>query len=409
MKAASALALALLALAGTASAQELTPEPGRYRPLYPSLYYTFGLAQDPRDSSFDQDGNRRDSVAPHSGDSAFPQRYAVSAFAWHFPMFESQDVPFFSSRMHMARVTLRYVDTRTEGQLAAFAADTSDDAQTNADGLKNNGKGVGDLSFEFGSFLAGAPSSGWRSGTHDAASLLLLLGIDAPTGVYEHESPNNAGSNRWSFSGKLAAHWGMPWRGFFDGALGYRAHSIDYEPAFGHEAPFRAGADRLLDASYTQRVVPGLYLEAFVTDRQGRANQYRNLEYTPNAPAAPAPSQGNYTSRDFPTPGEYNDHGTALRTVGLSAQFFIAQRWRASFAWSHPQSGRSGEFDQPFTNRQCRPSGGTSSALCTDAPDGSRTVDGLGSARSYASDTLTVYLTHQFGLGDVFSCPGCEP
>jgi hypothetical protein len=34
-------------------------------------------------------------------------------------------------------------------------------------------------------------------------------------------------------------------------------------------------------------------------------------------------------------------------------------------------------------------------------------VDGLGGARSYASDSVMLTVTHHFGLGDAFSCTGC--
>lgn len=401
------LATAFWPAAG-AIALDLAPEPGRYRPLYPGFYWTGAIAQDPRDASFDQSGVEQDSVAPHSGRSSFPEKVLVNTFTWHFPMFESQDLPFFSSRMHMARVTLRYVDTKTDGQLATFAADSSDDASTNADALKNNGKGVGDLTLEFGSYLYGAPSSNWRTGENAPVNVLLLLGVNAPTGVYEHESPNNAGTNHWAFGGKLAAHW-TPWRGgFVDGSYGYRAHSINYQPEFGGQAPFHEGDERLWDLSIGQRVWSGLYVDLFASDRKGQANQYRNLDYTPNQPTAPAASNGNYSSRDFPTPGTYFDGGTALRSYGFGAQYFLAQRWRVSLDYTRPQSGKSGEFDQPFTNRQCTVSGGSSSSLCTDAADGSRRVDGLGGARSYSSDSLMLTVTHHFGLGDAFTCAGCR-
>ncbi len=405
------LALAALLLARGALAQELAPEPGRYKPLYPSFYWTGGYVQDARDSSYDQSGTDRDSATPTYGATSFPERALVNAFTWHFPMFESQGLPFFSSRMHLARVTLRYVDTRTDGALATFAADSSDDAATNADSLKNNGKGVGDLTLEFGSYLYGAPSSGWRTGAHSPLNVLLLAGVNAPTGVYEHESPNNAGTNHWAFSGALAAHWDTPWPGgSVEGGYAYRVHSVNYQSDFGNEAPFRAGDERLADLSIGQRVFTGLYLSLFATDRKGKQNQYRNLDFTPNAPPAPMPTGGNFTSRNFPTPGTYFDDGTALRSYGAGVQYFLAQRWRVSVDYTRPQSGRSGQFMQPFTNRQCTATGGQASSTCTDtqAPGSPVLVDGLGSARSYSSDSLMLTVTHHFGLGDAFSCAGCQ-
>lgn len=398
-----------LLLAVTCDAQQLAPQMGRYMPLYPGLYFEGGYAQDERDSSYDQGGAKQDSAAPTAGgQTSFPEKSVIGELTWHFPMFESYRVPFFSSRTHLARMTFRYVDTRTEGQLATFAADPSDDATTNADDLKNNGKGLGDTTFEFGSYLWGSPADGWQTGKSSPIAALLLVGVNAPTGVYEHESPNNAGTNHWAFHGRLAGHW-RPWRGgFVDAGYAYRVHSINYEPEFGGLAPFREGDERLWDASVGQRVWEGLYLTLFASDRRGDRNQYRDPEFAPNAPTAPPPTGGNYSSRDFPTPGTYYDQGTALRAYGLSLQYFVGQRWLAALHYTHPQAGKSGQFLLPFTNRQCTVAGGTSSASCSDQPDGAVVVDGMGPARSFASDRLMLTVTHNFGLGDAFTCNGCK-
>lgn len=401
------VATILIALSVPAAAQELPPQFGRYMPLYPGLYFNGGYASDERDATYDRRGDEQDSAAPQSGgQTAFPEKSVAGSFTWHFPMFESQGLSFLANRTHLARVTFRYVDTETTGRLAAYTADDSDDASTNADNLRNNGKGIGDTTLEFGSFLWG--SQHWRTRERTPLAVLLLLGVKVPTGVYEHESPNNAGSNQWTFQGTLGAH-GEPWRGgFIDAAYGYRAHSTNYEPQFGGLAPYDQGDDQLWDLSLAQRVAPGLYVTAFATDRRGEPNHYRNPHYAPNAPEAPPPGPGNYTSRNFPTPGTYYDDGTALRAYGLAVQYFLAQRWLAAVHYTTPQSGRSGQFELPFTNRQCTVGGGQSSSSCMDSDAGSVIVDGMGPARSYASDRLMITLTYNFGQGDVFTCTGCE-
>lgn len=400
-------ALAAGLLCGAAQATEPPPQLGRYLPLYPGLYFNGGYARDERDASYDQGGREVATAAPSlERASAFPETRYEASLSWYFPMFESAGLLFFSDRLHMARVTLRYVDTRTEGGLADFVADTSDDAATAADGLRNNGKGIGDTTLEFGSFLWG--SQDWRSRQGTPLSVLLLLGLNLPSGVYEHESPNTAGSNHWAWTFKLGAHW-QPWRGgFLDAAYGLRAHLRNYEPQFGRLAPSEQGDDRLWDASFAQRVLPGLYVTAFATDRKGDPNEYWQPFFAPNAPEAPPAIPPNYSSRNFPTPGTYRDGGTALRSYGLAVQYFPTQRWLLALHYTQPQSGRSGQFLLPFTNRQCTLGGGQDSATCNDSAAGEALVDGFGPARSFASDSLMFTATYNFGQGDAFTCTGCK-
>lgn len=394
----------LLALGtGPALAQELPPQFGRYMPLYPGLYVDAALAEDDRDRSFDALGRARASATPQTpgGRTAFPERSSVVAFTWHFPMFESQGLAFFSDRTHLARVTLRYTDTRTEGALAGFIRNTDDDGRSEADDLKNNGKGVGDLTLEMGSFLLG--SKGWRNGERHPFALLLLGGVNVPTGVYERDGPNSSGTNTWYFQGKLGMHW-QPWDGgFLEAGAALRDYLNTDESMFGGLAPFKQGDDRFYDVGFTQRVVRDLYLGATFGFRYGDPNVYRDPRYAPNAPPHPDASTDTY-----PTPGHYRDIGTELKTRTTSAYYFITQRWRAGLHYTHVQDGRGGQFLLPYSTRTpsgCMPG----AANCTVGAGETILVDGLGPARTYSTERITLTLTHNFGLGDTFSCTGCKP
>lgn len=393
--------LALLGLASAAAAQELPPEFGRYRSMYPGRYLHAAVGSDDRDSAFDARGERRNTAAPNGGGStAFPERFGVAQVEWHFPMFETYGLPFFSSRLHTARARLRWVDTRTEGALARFAADPGDDARTEADDLRNAGKGIGDLTLEMGSFLYG--SENWRTRDTVPLSVLLLGSVNIPGGVYDRDAPINAGSNVWHFEARLGAH-AMPWTGtLLDAGVAFRDYGLNREPAFGGLAPEHPGDEWAFDAGIAQRLLPDLYLGASYQRRDGDPNTYRNPRYAPNAPPHPGPATDTY-----PAPGHYRDGGTSLETLGASLSWFMTQRWQLALHWLRPVRGRSGEFDLPFDERS--PSG------CIPGSDGcvtmageTVTVDGLGEARRYASDRLMLSVTHNFGLGDTFSCTGCE-
>lgn len=386
------LALALVLAAPTVAAEDTTL--GRYLPWYPGLYLDLSYAQDARDRVFDADGEERDSAVPSlDGATRLPLREANARLAWTFPLFESQGLPFFSSRLHTARVTLRYVQTDTRGALADYV--DADPA------LTRDGSGVGDTSFEFGSFLWG--SGDWRSeGSVPGTAGLLLVGINVPTGVYEHEAPTNAGSNHWAFHAQLGTAW-RPWRGaILEAGGGYRVHLRNYQPQFGGLAPAEQGDDAWLDLSLDQRLWPGLHLTLSLAERRGADNRYEDPQYAPNAPPPP-----NAFSDTVPTPGTYTDDGTALRTAGVALSGFLGQRWLLSLSWTHPLAGESGEFDLPFTNRQ--PAGCIEgAATCSHTPGDTVTVDGLGPARSHASDRWMLSLRRNFGQGDAFTCAGCS-
>ncbi|MGH8481285.1 MAG: transporter, partial [Nevskiaceae bacterium] len=377
------------------------PQFGRYMPLYPGMYLHTGLVQDERDRSFDQDGGSRGSATPQTpGRTAFPETTAVTSFTWHFPMFESYRLPFVSSRTHVARMTLRYTDTRTEGALADFIADDTDDARSEADDLRNNGSGVGDLTLEFGSFLAG--SGDWRTRARAPFALLLLGGVNIPTGVYERDGPVSAGSNTWWFQGRLGLHW-QPWDGgFVEAGAAHRDYLRTDESMFGGLAPTRQGDDRFYDIGYTQRLARDLYAGLAFGFRYGDPSEYRNPQYAPNAP--PHPDANTDT---FPTPGDYRDRGTELKTRTSSLYYFITQRWLAGLHYTHAQDGESGQFLLPFSTRS--PSGCIPGSVgCTVGQGDTVLVDGLGDARAYSTERITLTLTHNFGLGDAFTCAGCR-
>jgi hypothetical protein len=403
-RAVRSLAIAAALHGGVALAQEdLPPQLGRYMALYPGLYVDVGFWQDDRDRSFDAEGRERASATPQApgGQTGFPQDAGVAAFTWHFPMFESYGLPLISDRTYLARMTLRYADTRTEGALTAFIEDDADDARSEADDLRNNGSGVGDLTLEFGSFLAG--SGNWRTRERSPFALLLAGGVNIPTGVYERDGPNSVGTNTWWFQGKLGLHW-QPWDGgFVEAGWTHRDYLNTDESMFGGLAPFKQGDDRFYDLGYTQRLLRDLYAGLTFDFRYGDANVYRDPQYAPNAPPHPDSNTDTY-----PTPGHYRDDGTELKTRTLSLYWFVTQRWRAGLHYAHAQDGRSGQFLLPYSTKS--PSGCIPGAVgCTTGAGDSVLVDGLGGARVFSTDRVTLTITHNFGLGDTFSCTGCKP
>lgn len=396
------LLLAGLLLAPAAHGADPLPQMGRYMPLYPALYFSGGYEQDEADRSYDQAGRERASAAPNSGSSQLPARRLHADFTWYFPMFEAAGLPFFSTRLHTASIRLRHARAQTEGALADFVANTEDDARTEADDLRNNGSGIGDVEFEFGSFLYG--SANWRERRRTPLAVLLLAGVRAPFGNYDRDAPVSAGTNTAAAHVQLALH-AQPWRGgLVDAGVGLRAYVKNQDPAFGGLVPVQQGDDMFWDLSLAQRVGGGLYLGAFASGREGDPSLYENPRFAPNMPAPPDTTP---ESDNFPVPGRYQDSGTALRSAGLSLSYFLSQRWLLGLHWVHPLSGRSGEFDLPFVNRQ--PAGCTPGATgCQITPGETVRVDGMGPARTLASDRLLLTLRFNFGQGDAFTCTGCE-
>lgn len=403
MRALRTVGVAALLASGAAAAADMPPQFGRYMPLYPGFYATAAFSQDERDRSFDQNGNEQPTALPVlGGETRLPQRRADLNLVWHFPLFQSRGWPVISDMPFTARATLGHVRNQDEGRLAAFAADSGDDAVTDADDLSDAGSGVSDLRFEFGAFLAGHPAT--ASAPPSRFSLLFLGGLTLPLGAYNRDAPVNSGENTVGYRLRLGANF-RPWAGgFIDAGLAQYSYAKNQDPAFGALEPAHRGDERLWDLSLGQKIFSGLYLTAFATDRKGDPNQYDNPRFSPQPPSAPG---GFPPSDNFPTPGAYRDGGTALRAYGLSLSYFVTQRWLAALHYTRPQSGRSGEFDLPYTDRQ--PAGCTVGSLgCQTSAGGSTHVDGLGESRAYASDRLTLTITRNFGQGDTYTCPGCE-
>lgn len=380
--------LAALTCTAHAEVPAFTP----YRPLYPALYLDAAWQQDDGDEVFDASGKRRSTVLPSTaGRSRFPEQALDGRLAWYFPMFEQDALPFFSSRLHTARVSFRYADLASRGAIADFIdADAS---------LQHAGGGLGDTVLEFGSFLSG--SAGWREGRTGPLSSLLLLGVNLPTGVYDRNAAVNAGSNHFSVHLKLGAHAAI-WRGaFLDGALGYRVHGRNQEPQFGALAPSQAGDDAIWDLQLAQRLRPGLYLALSASGSEGARNRYRDPRLSLREPEA-AP-----LGDVIPVPGTYHDDGTDLRLLSIALRWFLHPRVAAALHYTHPLSGHSGEFELDQVQRT--PAGCNVDAPgCVVTPAGSTRVDGLGSARSDASDRIGLSFTWQFGQGDTWGCPGCS-
>ncbi|HEX4873111.1 MAG TPA: transporter [Nevskiaceae bacterium] len=394
-----AAGLGLALLPGLVLAQP-APLPGRYLPLYPALYGQLSLETHAGERSFDAQGEERDSALPQlEGQSRLPEQRAEAQFLWTFPMFETLDLPFFSSRLHTARLRIGYGGGRVEGALADFVADRSDDASTQADNLVTRGNGLSDLELEFGSFLTG--TANWKQRESASHALLLLAGARLPTGTYERDGVASAGGNTASFTVRLALH-ARPWRGaLLDAGFGERAFLKNQDPAFGGLHPVQPGDRREWDLSLAQRVWPGWYLGVFGRGHDGDANLYENPRFSVTPPEPPP------NGDTYPTPGLYRDAGTHAREAGLSLSWLIGARWKADLLWSTTLDGESGEFDLPYTERQ--PAGCTpGSTGCSTTPGETVRVDGLGGARVLADDRLMLSLQYQFGQGDAFTCLGCE-
>lgn len=378
------------------------PQFGRYMPLYPGQYLDLSYEMDDGERAFAADGQEQDTaVASWPDPTALPRDSMSASLTWHFPWFESYGAPFISSRTWMARISLRHARTSTEGGLSAFINDTDDDASTDADDLRNNGSGIGDMSFEFGTYLFGSPTANWRSRERSPLALLALLGLTANFGEYDRDAPVSAGSNTPSAHGQLGLHW-QPWSGaFVDAGLKYTEYFKNQDAAFGALAPSQQGSDLDLDLSLGQRLLPGLYLQLFASAREGDPNVYENPRFAPNPPSAPPGTD------TYPTPGRYRDGGTALRSLGAGLSWFVTQRLRLSLDWTRPLAGESGAFELPYTIRT--PQGCTVGAVgCTTVAGESIVTDGFGPARVLASDRLSLHLSFSFLERDTFNCRGCS-
>lgn len=391
------------------------PRLARNMPLYPGMYFNSHWLSDDRDRVFDENGDERDSAIPSIAEpTRFPMTALRAEFQWHFPMFETYDLLWFSARTHFARVELSYVQTETRGGLAAFAADEDADGDSdvdNADDLRSDGSGIGDLFVEYGGYILGSPSAGFRDRERAPFALLIAFGGNLPFGVYDRDAPVSAGSNTFWIQSRLALH-AQPWRGgFIDAGLGYREYFKNQDSAYMALDPRQQGDDRFWNLSVGQRVAKGLYLTAFASGREGKPSQYKGLPFAPNSPADAEPEDdptGTQAYDKLPDPGAaFFDNGTERTAAGIGVEYFVGQKWRFGLHYETPLSGRSGAFDIQWVERS--PAGCTVGSLACALQDAELLrADGTGPARVYASDRLMVTFNYQFGLRDVFTCPGCS-
>lgn len=395
-------AAALLLGLALASAQAQTPQFGRYMPLYPGQYLDLEYSIDDGERVFDAAGREQATTLPNfPGQTRFPRRQLQAVMSWHFPFFEAAELPFISSRTWVARVSLGHASTATEGALVGFITDSSDDADTDADDLRNNGSGIGDLGFELGTYLFGSPAPEWRQRERAPLALLLSLGLNINTGEYDRDAPVSSGNNSPAAHVALGFH-AQPWRGaFIDAGLRFQEYFKNQDAAFGALAPTQQGDDWFWDLSLAQRLGGGFTLGAFLSGRDGQPNAYDDIRFTPTPPAPP-PGMDN-----LPAAGRIFDQGRRLVSTGLSLSYFLTQRLQLSLSWIHPLSGQSGEIDVAYQNRF--PAGCTVGTVgCLLTPGATVRSDGLGPARALASDRLALSLRFQFLERDTFDCVGCE-
>lgn len=370
----------LLLACGVARAEPQALEFGRYLVKYPGLYSTWTYSADARDRVFAQSGDEVDSAAPtFGGGVAFPERRGRVQLEWHFPFFETEALPFISSRTWTARATLGYSKSKTEGPINSFIA---------ANGLVNESSGFDNVELAFGPSLVGGGN--WRAQTQTPFSMLLLFNLGIPSGERDPDSPNNTGSNVFSYGATLGVH--AQWqRLLFDAGLARRDYAQNEEPAFGAHEPTRRGADTELDVTVAGKLFTGWYLSGSLFARDGDTNEYEGVRFSQNPPSA---GTGMET---FPDPGVHRDGGTEQRRVDLAAHWFARPDLRLSLHYVKPLSGQSGEFDLRYLEQQdnCRATNN-----CNPQPNGTDRVDGLGAARSFASDYWMLTITYSHEQGD---------
>lgn len=372
--------LTVLTSAPAIANPDLLLDSGRFLAKYPGLTVGLSLLRDPRDESFAADGRRRSGVVPAYGPgNEFPLTRATVDLDWQFPMFEAEALPFVSSRLWNARAVIGYADVSTKGPIADAAV---------AQGAPSSKSGIHDLDLAFGPVLVG--SQDWRSRSATPLSLILLGELRLPFGAQDPDAPNNAGDGVFAWGGRLGAHWQpqAPWlQGVrLDAGVRLRWYEADQEPAFNGQAPTQAGRDLEFDATLARRIWRGIHGQVSYYRRDGAASEYRNIRSTPNPPAADPLQQA------FPDPAPLRDRGTREQRLQVGLGVFITQRLWLSMAWTHPLSGRSGGVTVPYLEQgmDCRAVG-----TCMPRAIGSDAIDGLGRARSYASDTFLLTLRWQ--------------
>jgi len=373
---------AALPLAASASASpDLLLDSGRYLARYPGLVIGATALRDPRDQAYDAQGQRLASVAPAYGPgSAFPLTRLSLDFDWTLPLFETEALPFVSSRLWAARAVLGYADVASRGPIAA-AAHAAGDPSARA--------GIHDLDLAFGPVLVG--SADWRTRTTAAPlSVLLLAEARLPIGAHDPAAPNNAGGSVYAYGARLGAHWQPQSGGLagfrLDAGLRLRRYGSDQEPVFNAQAPAQPGRDLEFDATLARRVWRALHAQLSYYRRDGAANEYRGVRGSAQPPEAP-PGQDS-----FPDPATQRDRGSREQRLQLGLGAFLGQHLWLGLAWTHPLSGRSAGFELPYLRqtRNCEALGG-----CMPQANGSDAVDGLGDGRAYASDSWQLRLRWQ--------------
>ncbi len=377
------LPLLLLIPVTAAAGEPVLLEFGRYLAKYPAMYATSALSVDPRDAIYDQHGRERDSVAPTYGSGgAFPQKRFDTQLEWFFPFFETEEIPFVSSRLWNARADLGYAHVSADGAIAEYAR---------ANDLRDSQSGITDIALHFGPVLYG--TGDWRNKSDTPFSILLLGDVSLPVGRRHPDAAVNVGTNAFSYGGSLGAYW-RPFGGvFLDAGAHWRAFSKNEEPAFqGHE-PERQGAQWSLDATLAAKIWRGIYASASYYDLRGEPNQYRKVR------ASAHPPDAGLLMETFPDPRTLEDSGIRDRRADAALHWFALQRLRLSLHYVLPVAGRSGEFDLPYqqqlVNCVALPVIG-----CNPTANGSDHVDGLGVARVYASRYFLLSATWNFGQGD---------
>jgi len=372
--------LAAATIPETIASPDLLLDSGRFLSKHPGMTVGLSLLHDPRDASFAADGRRQHGVAPAYGaGSEFPLTRLTADFDWHFPMFETEALPFVSSRLWNARAVLGYAETSTKGPIgdAAIAA-----------GGPSSKSGIHDLDLAFGPVLFG--SRDWRSRSSTPLSLILLGELRVPIGAQDPDAPNNAGDSVFAWGARLGGHWQAQtaWlRGTrLDAGLRLRWYEADQEPAFNAQAPTQAGRDLEFDATLARRLWRGVHGQVSYYFRDGQASEYRRIRATAQPPAA-GPLQDS-----FPDPAPLRDGGSREQRLQFGLGAFLTPRLWLAFAYTHPLSGRSGSVTVPY---QQQLSGCEAFDSCQPRANGSDVVDGLGRARSYASDSVLLTLRWQ--------------
>jgi len=378
--AAVALIIVLPALAQGQTHPDLSLDSGRYRARYPGLIVGATVLQDPRDQSFSASGARQSGVVPSYGaGNEFPLTRFQLGFDWQFPAFEAAKLPFVSSRLWQARAALGYAETSTKGPLRDRQAAAGDPPAK---------AGISDIELAIGPFLVG--SGDWRTRSATPFSAVLLAELRLPIGAHDPSAPNNAGDSVFAYGARLGVHWQPSLallNGFrLDAGVRGRWYGADQEPAFNAQAPTQAGRDLSFDATLARKLWRSVHAQVSYTWRDGAANEYRNVRATANPPDAPL------LNDTFPDPAAVRDGGTREQRLQVGLGVFVTQRLWLGAAWSHPLSGRSGSATVPYLAQlqNCE-----ALNACNPRSNGSDGIDGLGSARTFASDSFQLQLRWQ--------------